>query len=244
MNTDFEDQIQLAFEMEMPTIKRLSSPPPSVVISIGIRARCEDFSGSAGARPSWPQQSRTLAPLGENPTRSQNRNCCGQDGRAPTGVRLCRAVFVRCGIAVLRLDYGSHVQQFVLALCFALLAGCGTEESNGRRPRFGNAASTKPTIAAPKPAPPVQAPRGPRRPMIDLSESVGIVGPVRRRVVSWEEGMTVASALVAAEYLGADNPREIYINRRGVIIPVNVRKLLRNLENPTLEAGDILEVRP
>ncbi len=80
--------------------------------------------------------------------------------------------------------------------------------------------------------------------MIDLSESVGIVGPVRRRVVSWEEGMTVASALVAAEYLGADNPREIYINRRGVIIPVNVRKLLRNLENPTLEAGDILEVRP
>lgn len=131
----------------------------------------------------------------------------------------------------------------LLALCLELLAGCGTDESNGRRPRFGNAASTKPTIAAPKLAPPIQAQRGPQRPLIDLSESVGIVGHTRQRVVSWEEGMTVASALVEAEYLGARNPREIYINRRGVIIPVNVRKLLRNLDNPLLQAGDILEIR-
>ena len=59
---------------------------------VRLLAGREDFSGTAGARPSWPQQPRTLAPLRSNPTHLQNRTRCGQDGRAP--MRWAENIFI------------------------------------------------------------------------------------------------------------------------------------------------------
>ncbi len=64
------------------------------VLSPNIVAFCEDF---RGARPSWPQHFRS-----ERPSRprafSPGPHRCGQDGRAPVGLRLCRAAPWRLGV--------------------------------------------------------------------------------------------------------------------------------------------------
>ncbi len=66
---------------------------------VRILASREGFFENAGARPSWPQQPRTLALLRSNLTRSQDRTRRGQDGRAPMRVQLHRAVFF-CGFLI------------------------------------------------------------------------------------------------------------------------------------------------
>lgn len=67
---------------------------------------------------------------------------------------------------------------------------------------------------------------------------------MRERSVEWEPGLTLAEALVEAEYVGAGQPREILLNRQGQVIFINVKKLMRNLENPVLQPGDVVEIRP
>jgi len=62
--------------------------------------------------------------------------------------------------------------------------------------------------------------------------------------VEWEPGLTLAEALVEAEYVGAGQPREILLNRQGQVVFINVKKLMRNLENPVLQPGDVVEIRP
>ncbi|MBI4657758.1 MAG: hypothetical protein HY735_02715 [Verrucomicrobia bacterium] len=66
--------------------------PLFAVQYVQILAGCEDFEESAGARPSWPQQPRTHLPPQPKSRRVENRGRCGQDGRAPMGLRLRRAV--------------------------------------------------------------------------------------------------------------------------------------------------------
>ena len=46
--------------------------------------------------------------------------------------------------------------------------------------------------------------------------SVTVNGEVRNHVVPWTEGMTLAKALVAADYLGAADPAQIIILRNGI----------------------------
>jgi hypothetical protein len=72
--------------------------------------------------------------------------------------------------------------------------------------------------------------------------SVTIRGPVKRPVVPWSEGLTLARALVLAEYYGFTDPRNILITRQGTVYQVSPRKLLNGLEDPELEAGDIIEL--
>ena len=73
---------------------------------------------------------------------------------------------------------------------------------------------------------------------------MGVSGPVKQRIVDWEPGLKLAEAIVAAEYLGDGDPREILVHRQGQAHFVNVRKLMRGLENPALLAGDVIEIRP
>lgn len=81
-------------------------------------------------------------------------------------------------------------------------------------------------------------------PLVDLSHAVGVSGPVKQRIVDWEPGLKLAEAIVAADYLGDGDPREIVVHRQGQAYFVNVRKLMRGLENPAMEAGDVIEIRP
>jgi hypothetical protein len=72
--------------------------------------------------------------------------------------------------------------------------------------------------------------------------NVTLIGPVRNPVVPWTEDLTLAKALVAAEYQSRRNPRQIIILRGGQAIPVDPNQLV-NGEDVPLQAGDRVEIR-
>ena len=67
-------------------------------------------------------------------------------------------------------------------------------------------------------------------------------GMVRHPRVPWRENLTLAQALVAAEYTGALDPTRINVVRQGQTYRVDPKRLLRGAEDPVLEPGDIVEV--
>jgi len=73
--------------------------------------------------------------------------------------------------------------------------------------------------------------------------SVWFRGDVRNQRVPWTEGLTLAQALVAAQYTFNRDPHTITVTRQGEVHPVNARRLLRGQEDPLLEPGDVVEVR-
>jgi hypothetical protein len=72
--------------------------------------------------------------------------------------------------------------------------------------------------------------------------SVTVNGAVRNRLVPWTEGMTVAKAIVEADYFGKQAPTEIIVVRRGQAFRLDPKLLLQGTD-PPLEAGDIMEIR-
>jgi hypothetical protein len=70
---------------------------------------------------------------------------------------------------------------------------------------------------------------------------VTVNGEVRNHVVPWTEGMTLAKALVAADYLGAADPAQIIILRNGVGKRVEPRQLLSGVDIP-LQPGDVVHL--
>ncbi len=74
--------------------------------------------------------------------------------------------------------------------------------------------------------------------------SVWFVGNVHQQIVPWTEGLTLAHALVTANYLGQNDPSEITVFRPGQPpIKVDPKDLLRGADLP-LEAGDRIDIRP
>ena len=72
--------------------------------------------------------------------------------------------------------------------------------------------------------------------------SVRLEGEVRNPVIPWTEDLTLAKALVAAEYYGRTGPRTILLVRNGRAIIVEPKSLLSGQDVP-LEVGDIIELR-
>ena len=70
---------------------------------------------------------------------------------------------------------------------------------------------------------------------------VTVNGEVSNHVVPWTEGMTLARALVAADYLGAADPAQIIILRNGVGKRVEPRQLLSGEDIP-LQPGDVVHL--
>jgi hypothetical protein len=68
-------------------------------------------------------------------------------------------------------------------------------------------------------------------------------GDVRNQRVPWTEGLTLAQAILAAQYTWNWDPRLVTITRAGEVYSVNARRLLRGQDNPLLEAGDLVEIR-
>ena len=68
-------------------------------------------------------------------------------------------------------------------------------------------------------------------------------GDVKAQVVPWVEGITLAQALIAAQYTGFWDPHSITVTRNGIPYKVDVKKFLRGDENPEMQAGDSVEVR-
>ena len=68
-------------------------------------------------------------------------------------------------------------------------------------------------------------------------------GDVRHQRVPWTEGLTLAQALLAAQYTWNWDPHIITVTRHGEAYKVNPKRLLRGEEDPLLEPGDVVEVR-
>jgi hypothetical protein len=68
-------------------------------------------------------------------------------------------------------------------------------------------------------------------------------GFVRKPAVPWAEDLTLAKALLQAEYTGMWDPRLITITRKGETFRINPKRLLSGQEDPVLEPGDIVEVQ-
>ena len=68
-------------------------------------------------------------------------------------------------------------------------------------------------------------------------------GDVRNQRIPWTEGLTLTRALLAAQYTWSWDPKVIVVTRAGVPYPVDPKRLLRGLEDPELEPGDLVEVR-
>jgi hypothetical protein len=81
-----------------------------------------------------------------------------------------------------------------------------------------------------------------RRMSLTQNPTVTINGEVRNAAVPWIEGLTLAKAIVAAEYYGKSDPTDIIIVRAGVATRVDMRKLLAGEDLP-LSPGDIVELR-
>ena len=73
--------------------------------------------------------------------------------------------------------------------------------------------------------------------------SVIVNGDVRNRGVPWSEGMTVAKALIAADYTGASDPSQIIVVHQGIARRIELQQLLSGKDIP-LDAGDILQLVP
>jgi hypothetical protein len=72
---------------------------------------------------------------------------------------------------------------------------------------------------------------------------VTVNGEVRNHVVPWEEGMTLAKALLAADYFGTTDPGQIIIVHNGAATRVDPRLLLSGKDIP-LQPGDIVQLMP
>jgi hypothetical protein len=60
--------------------------------------------------------------------------------------------------------------------------------------------------------------------------------------VPWTDDLTVAKAIVAAEYVSVREPESIVVRRRGDRFFVSVTRLLQGIVDPWLEPGDTVEL--
>ena len=120
-----------------------------------------------------------------------------------------------------------HPCASVVVLVFAVvLTGCATKATARREAEKAMIATQQSAMAA-------QANQEP---------AVWFRGDVRHQRVPWTEGLTLAEALVTAQYTGNWDPHRITLTRQGEVFVINPRRLLRGQDNPTLESGDLIEV--
>ena len=72
--------------------------------------------------------------------------------------------------------------------------------------------------------------------------AVSFMGPVRNATVPWTPDLTLAQAVIAADYMGPQDPKLIVIRRQNEEIPVNPQHLLGGVDIPVV-AGDVIEIQ-
>src|SRR5437667_12054051 len=95
----------------------------------------------------------------------------------------------------------------LVMVCFFLLAfaltGCTTKSNAKAQARAAYAAGQQQALER----------------VLQSRNSVTVIGAVRNPLVPWTEDLTLAKALVAADYYARGNPREIIIVRNGQPLP-------------------------
>jgi len=77
---------------------------------------------------------------------------------------------------------------------------------------------------------------------LSQAASVNFLGPVKNAVIAWREDLTLAQALVEAEYVPKTDPSLLVLVRRGHATLVTPKQLLGGQDIP-LEAGDVVEIK-
>ena len=72
---------------------------------------------------------------------------------------------------------------------------------------------------------------------------VTVNGEVRNHVVPWTEGLTLARAVIAADYIGTADPGQILIVHNGIATRLDPKQLLTGVDIP-LQPGDIVQLVP
>ena len=67
-------------------------------------------------------------------------------------------------------------------------------------------------------------------------------GDIKNSSVPWSEDLTLAKALLAAEYTGLWDPHAIVIIRKGETFKIDPKTFMRGAEDPLLEPGDTVEI--
>jgi hypothetical protein len=130
-----------------------------------------------------------------------------------------------------------HLRGAVFSLCGALLlvaafGGCVSKSKADAKARAAYIAGQQQAIMRMQ-----QAQTQGQGPCVTVN------GEVRNHVVIWAEGMTLAKAVVAADYLGTADPGQILIVHNGVATRVEPRQLLSGVDIP-LQPGDIVQLMP
>ena len=73
--------------------------------------------------------------------------------------------------------------------------------------------------------------------------NVTVIGPVRNSTIPWDEELTVAKAIVAADYVAAFDPHQIIVVRNGRGTRIDPKQLLRGKDFP-LQPGDVIQITP
>lgn len=115
----------------------------------------------------------------------------------------------------------------VLTLCF--LTGCVSKRAAEARARAAFLSGEQQEVTMRRRAQ-IQGP------------TVTVLGEVRNELVPWTADLTLASALVEAEYYGRTDPTSITIQRDGKEIPCDPRRLLTGQDVP-LEPNDVIQLR-
>ncbi|MBP7827681.1 MAG: hypothetical protein BWX84_02890 [Verrucomicrobia bacterium ADurb.Bin118] len=88
---------------------------------------------------------------------------------------------------------------------------------------------------------------GQREALLELYERkfavVTVLGPVRVPKLDWTEDLTLAQAIVAADYQRATVPRQIIIRRGAEQFSIDPQQLLNGTDWP-LQPGDQIEILP
>ena len=75
-----------------------------------------------------------------------------------------------------------------------------------------------------------------------LAPSVSFSGNVTNPRLAWREGLSLAEAIVAADYRSVSSPRAIFVIRHGQRNFVDPKQLLSG-QDFLLEAGDVIEIQ-
>jgi hypothetical protein len=73
--------------------------------------------------------------------------------------------------------------------------------------------------------------------------AVLVRGDVKTPLILWTNGLTLARAILAAEYRALSDPHTILIIRAGQTYKINPKHLLSGREDPPLEPGDIVAIQ-
>ena len=123
--------------------------------------------------------------------------------------------------SALRMIKSTRLCGVLILMLVCALAGCTTRSKAKQQSRAAYTAGQQ------------QAER-----MLQSRTSVTVMGPVRTPLIPWTEDLTLAKALVIANYYARGTPQEIIVVRNGQAQRIDPAQLLAGNDIP-LQAGDL-----